>query len=710
MEPVDTRPHERAASVAAVAALAVSQPLLGVLGDNPAFFIARANPRADALVAAVLVGLVAPAIAAGAVHLAGRASPPVTRVVHGALFGMFTGWAAGQVADRAGLGVIAVIVVALVVGALLVAAYHRVEALRWVARYGVVVPVLVVALFVLASPTAALLRGPGQQRVVAAEVARDLPLVVIVLDELPTVSLLADLDTIDADRYPNIASLAADGVWYRGATTVAARSNHAVPALLSGLYSDNSRIPSWIDWPVNLMTILGGSYDVYAREPVTGLCTPAVCEDAGPRTDDAVAPTGWRSLLADVGFVALHVTLPDRVTVALPAIDETWGNFGGDPIDGEPPSDLDEAVIMAERKQHSGMLDAAAAEFEAGRVDDFDGWIRPLDGRGTLFVLHTLTPHKPWEYLPTGRRYIDVPRIGLDEDANIVNDEWRLRFDERRHLLQTGFADRLVGRVLDDLRAHGLYDEAMIVLVADHGQAFVPGEQGREPQRDNLHGIVDVPLIVKYPDGPAGIIDDRTTETVDIVPTIVDVLGIRADLAFDGASLRGPVDPTRQRHLLTPDGTTPYDWDPEGLARELATRHAWYGTDTGWDAVWHAGPYRHLIGRRVDDLVGDTPAEMLAALDRTYLFEFVPGGLAPSMIGGGIAYAPGTFDEPPFLAVAVNGRVVGIARVVELREEVAPFAALVPPDAFDPQHNRVAVYLIEEDQDGQVVLRQPGGG
>ncbi len=69
--------------------------------------------------------------------------------------------------------------------------------------------------------------------------------------------------------------------WFRNYTTHNAGTVQAVPSLLSGTLPTRGRAPLVTDWPNNLFTLLGGTYDMAVQEAVTQLCPPDVCE-TGP--------------------------------------------------------------------------------------------------------------------------------------------------------------------------------------------------------------------------------------------------------------------------------------------------------------------------------------------------------------------------------------------------------------------------------------------
>ncbi len=89
--------------------------------------------------------------------------------------------------------------------------------------------------------------------------------------------------------------------------------------------------------------------------------------------------------------------------------------------------------------------------------------------------------------------------------------------------------DEVVGRFLDDLKERGLYDDALIVVSADHGETM--------GDRDYLfgHGVLDeiclrVPLMIKLPSSAGGGRRvDQTVQLVDLYSTILDLAGLAHD-------------------------------------------------------------------------------------------------------------------------------------------------------------------------------------
>jgi len=100
------------------------------------------------------------------------------------------------------------------------------------------------------------------------------------------------------------------------------------------------------------------------------------------------------------------------------------------------------------------------------------------------------------------------------------------------------YVDEQIGRFLDELRARGLYDDALIVLTADHGEEF--GEHGCYREHWSTHdGTQRVPLLVKPPAsadvGPGS--SDHLVTNVDLAPTVAAAAGLEPPDAWQGDSL-----------------------------------------------------------------------------------------------------------------------------------------------------------------------------
>ena len=120
-------------------------------------------------------------------------------------------------------------------------------------------------------------------------------------------------------------------------------------------------------------------------------------------------------------------------------------------------------------------------------------------------------------------------------DELTVEDR-RYAFD--RYLENVAFADHLVGRILAILDRADRYEQTLVVLVSDHGEAFL--EHGRFLHTADVHReMLHVPLIFKWPGSTVerDSSDDAPVSLVDVVPTLVDGLDLGNGKGFQGISL-----------------------------------------------------------------------------------------------------------------------------------------------------------------------------
>ncbi|MDQ3708571.1 MAG: sulfatase-like hydrolase/transferase, partial [Actinomycetota bacterium] len=616
-------------------ALALGQPLLDVLGRNAEFFVAREARVGEILALAAILTLGIPllltalALAVGALHpRAGAVLHAVLLVVLGAAWSLqlLERIAAGRSVSGALLLAAATLVGVVVCGALFASLQ-----LRSVARVGLVVPLLVAGLFLLASPVSRIVI-PASAEVAQEGIADPVPIVMVVFDEFPVASLLDRSGDIDAKAYPNFARLAREATWFRNATTVDISTDHAVPAILDGRYSRGDNLPVLRDHPRNLFTLLGDQYAIHSWEPITQLCPAKLCPDQS----DAGSLGWWRSTAYDLSVISGHVLLPPDLTRQLPAIDQGWSGFAGRQPAGTDPR-------CAGQLARCGSLNAPVAWADR-RQPESEAFLDSLDdpsSRPTLHFLHTLFPHQPWQYLPSGQQYtssIQTPGLFRGEWEA---DDWLVTQGYQRHLLQVGAADRFIGRLRRRLQSARLYNEALVVITADHGASFRSGQPFRSLRSDNFGSLGAVPLFIKPPGAARGGVDDRPVESVDLLPTIAEVLDEPA-LARDspGASLLSGPGPRRDHKRVRALGVGfRFPADGAALRSVVARKFALFGSDNGSVDPYHVAPEgtAGLLGRRVGR-VGDAQGVTVRLDDpQRYASVDPTAAVVPNLVTGRLA-------------------------------------------------------------------------
>jgi Sulfatase len=656
----------------ALCAFAFAQPLFDLLGRNAAFFAVRGSTRWDVLVFALGLVLLPPLALLALEVLAGL----VHRTLPTALQLLFVAGLTGVVCLQAVRGLDApdalLVAGAALAGACAALLYALGRAARMLLTVLSPAPLLFLALFLLVSPVSRLVLGSAPAPRLR-HVESTTPVVLVVFDEFPTISLLNAREEVDSRRYPNFARLALDAIWFRNATTVDEWTTWAVPSILTGLYPEKDALPLYLDHPDNLFTLLGGAYDLRVMESQTHLCPAELCAAEEGFTDRL------GSILADVRVVYPHLILPSELRRRLTPVEDAWSGFRH--VGGRP------AAYLNRDEQVRRFVEGIAP----GR-------------RPRLFFLHVLLPHHPWEYLPDGKRYSSaLPwQPGLDNDRWTSDPELVVQAQQRL-LLQVGFTDRMLGDVLDRLQARGLYDDALVIVTADHGGSFRAGGERRRVNSANLEDIAFVPLFVKLPHETRGRIDDAHVQSVDILPTIADVLDVRIPWRTDGRSaLNVRMGSEPEVGVFTSSGER-----VAGPTAQLVQRRAQAlrrQLDLFGSGLFRIGPHRELLGREVDGLVTARPGgPRVRLLGGTTYDPHAP--VVPVHVAGSMRGAAGGED----LAVAVNGRIEALTRSYRYGGKTW-FSAVLPEDVFRAGSNSVRVFLVDSQGGSLRLIEAPPEG
>ena len=678
----------RGAHLLAVSGFALARPLFDLLGKNAEFFAVRGSTPGDIVLFALVVTFVPALVLLVIEVLVGLVSEAAATVLHHVFLGFLAAVFGVQALKRSGVdGTVVLIVGALAIGAAVAVAAWRLRPARSFLTVLSAAPILFLALFLFDSEASKLVISSGSAEAAAVRVRATTPIVFLLFDEFPVIDLQEADGGIDAKRFPNFAKLASESTWFRNTTTVSASTTVAVPAILSGQKPKKGALPILRDHPNNLFTLLGHRYRMAVTESQTRLCPQRLC-----KRKDAGAGSRLSSLYSDVRVVYLHLIAPPALEQRLPVIDESWGDFGG----GATDEDAEPAAADS-----AGLPKVDFSTFYLSRVRDFNHFVasfhRPGTGPPTLYFLHVLLPHTPWLYFPDGRaRAVKTTNAPGRNGERWFNSQLAVQAWQR-HLLQVGYVDRLLGKFLTRLHRVGLWDKALVIVTPDHGISFRGGDLRRRPTRKNLAELAFTPLFVKLPGQQEGrVVDSRHVSTLDILPTIADVLGITIPWHVDGTSMlqdgagSSVVDVAGVRESYT----AALAQRRASLARQLSL----FGSG-GWGTEFEGtGPYRGLVGTGVSGLhvaSGTSASARLDALGSKLVRRFprnsplVPSPLAGTLAGVKVGQA---------VAVAVNGRIAAVS-VAYRNPGGGPvrFSGLVGENAFRPGRNAVRVYVVTGD-------------
>lgn len=454
-----------------------------------------------------------------------------------------------------------------------------------------------------------------------------IPIVLIILDELPNANIMTrDGQRVDSRRFPRLAAFARQSTWYRDNVAAGDFTAWAVPPIFTGNLSDEETLPTTDVQPDNIFTLLGPGRRMHVLEPLTELCPKSLC------------PKGHQ---------------------------------------GEAKNE-----VFAD--------DFVKAKFKAFEPAEVNQWIRGIPaGNETLSVAHMEVPHQPLRFTPEGKTYRPGP-LNVPTDLSVNGwtvNEPAVAFVQHRHLLQTGFADRIIGNTLAKIRRNGDFDRALIVITADHGNSFDPHDLRRDVTSTNPGATVNPPLFIKYPGQKKGRVSTASTQAIDIFPTIAEEIGARIP-DTDGM----PVSQARPDRVMTVS---------KDVMREIQFTAADIRADRkgvladqyrrlGAGPLWRLGPRSHLIGRRpgpVRTLPGSraglyVPGARIRMADGSH--RSIPALISGRLAGVGAGKV---------LALAWSGTIVATTRSFEYAGKVQ-FGAMVPPAVMRRGRNRVDLYLV----------------
>jgi hypothetical protein len=520
---------------------------------------------------------------------------------------------------------------------------------------------------------------------------RPCPIVWIVLDEISGVSVLNAQRELNTARVPNLAEFARQATFYRNATSVYPRTDHAVPAMLSGRYPRRV-VPARAEfYPDNLFATLRATeqFDLTIFEPLTVLAgTPG--ELRRELRNDLPLPRE----LATLGTTMLAVWMSDHLPVEqpfpLPEVPAPW--FGT------------KSSLGKTSDQEGGVVRYSWDIKRREQVRHFTRCLRSGD-KPPLAFLHVALPHAPWIYTPEGQCLTSdlgafqeplAGGLGEFEELWVANETVVAQY-QQRYLWQLRYVDSLLGKVFARLKEIGLYDESLIVVTGDHGVAFQGNHSRRVPDAQTLCDIMWVPLLIKRPGQVEGVVTERNVETIDLWPTVADIIGLPLPAPVDGVSLIDKSLSERPRKRFHDEQKELF---VDGLFEErwssLGTFLGRMGDRDDPRSIRQFMPRRDLLDRPVTDFPVVPPVgyrldvRSPATFDYDASAAFVPGAIRAELV-----------DEPSsapnlVIAVALNGQIVATARPFSSRESVATLSVLIEPTRFRQGGNVIEWYQVVE--------------
>jgi arylsulfatase A-like enzyme len=335
--------------------------------------------------------------------------------------------------------------------------------------------------------------------------------------------LLLTLDTLRADMLscygykagltPNMDRLAETGVRFEQAITGGSWTQAAFPTILTSTYA----------------SMYGGCLGALAMERPSPI--RSLTQNGYATAGFVTSPLLGRSYGYDQGFQHFVELSPGESDPKLRQMK------GGEKLLRYP---LTHRIGRLLGKQtRPAKLYATAEELTA----HFSKWVAGI--HAPFFAwLHYMDIHWPYHQEETLKSAGEIAQAWQDlghlhrlnrKGATLSNEQkarYVALYEEAVH-----YTDEQIGKLMWVLDEHGLGENTVIIVVADHGEEFM--ERNRWGHFEmNLHDeIVRVPLIISLPKGQGGKVVERQVRTLDLMPTVLDLCDVGAPTGMLGESL-----------------------------------------------------------------------------------------------------------------------------------------------------------------------------
>lgn len=170
-----------------------------------------------------------------------------------------------------------------------------------------------------------------------------------------------------------------------------------------------------------------------------------------------------------------------------------------------------------------------------------------------FMYIHLMDPHQPYQpqepFLSQFRR-----GNGRFTDGYVWEEDDEIALEGEREQIrglydgEVAFVDSQLGRFFDGLKTLGIWDDAVIIIFADHGEEF--WEHGGYEHGHSMHNeVTHVPLMMKIPGHDAEVNYERVS-LVDLTPTILGLVGIEGNPEMVGIDLFNPGERNPHRRLI----------------------------------------------------------------------------------------------------------------------------------------------------------------
>ena len=363
------------------------------------------------------------------------------------------------------------------------------------------------------------------------------PVMLVLLDELSLEMLLSGDGEIDAAVFPNFHRLSRKGVWYRRAIANYLHTTYSVPSLLTGSFKIGDRMTG------------GSMLDDLERLPPQSLLRRLSSEGYRVVVYSNHMACGGQKFSCHGYLSGGSAWFLARV------LGKFIEEFGPD------------FLVNSYLPQLTGMRLLSEHDFLKNIASDLRN--------GTFYFIHLMTSHEPYVFDRTGRfHYSRHNRMAMGSDfpATLANYREQLRY-----------LDTVMGEFLEKLKRYPHGRQPVVAVISDHGNCWTadcPGRINPRLIRTIEPSLVRIPVML-FGSGIAPRIDDDDFQLVDLLPTLLEAIGlpIPNELTVDGAPRLNSPPPPRRRHYYLMPGNAPVSLklpavsEPVGRVVEPTNKH-----------------------------------------------------------------------------------------------------------------------------------------
>jgi hypothetical protein len=283
--------------------------------------------------------------------------------------------------------------------------------------------------------------------------------------------------------------------------------------------------------------------------------------------------------------------------------------------------------------------------------------------QNSLHFSHVLLPHRPWGLVPDLRLVSQIQRL---QDPRPISDPERRRDNYQSLLRQFVATDKLILEMVTKMKASRNWDNTLIIVTADHGITFVPGETYRDkinPKRpETLEDIYRIPLFIKYPKQNSARVNDCPASSIDLLQTVIGVTKINPDWKTEGTDLSKTCPTRSARTVRWPKGSAQLRSNFNSVLERVSFYNSWVDANGNVDDIYRSGRSGSLLGT-------DTPTRPISKetvtweLNRPEKFQLTGSGEFAPIVGG----ASGRLFNAKKICskceglIAINDKFVGVA-------------------------------------------------